>query len=123
MEFKFQGKREDNGKWVQGDLLYLNGSWISRKEKASLSLENVFKVQPETVCQYANKKDKYGEEIYSGDVIKIYDKQATWVGEVYFNENKLAWMIRTKDYDICSLAYCKNFKRINSIHDNPELIT
>ena len=123
-EIKFRGKRLDNGEWIEGDLLRMNGHWFIFPDPAPEGIDK-YAVDPATVGEFTGLKDKNGKEIYEGDVMEIpeTDFNAEIIGRVLFEEDAyyiiplrgghlwgLHWSLRKHDAKI-----------IGNIHDNPEL--
>ncbi|WP_443773030.1 YopX family protein [Alistipes putredinis] len=124
-EIKFRGKRLDNGEWIEGDLLRMNGHWIIFPDPAPGGIDK-YEVDPATVGEFTGLKDKNGKEIYEGDVMEIPETEfnAEIIGRVLFEEDAyyiiplrgghlwgLHWSLRKHDAKI-----------IGNIHDNPELL-
>lgn len=71
--------------------------------------------------QYTGLKDRNGEEIYEGDIIKTkgnpkdkFDEQGTSIDKVIWDENELCWFAHGLLHKSC--------KVIGNIYENPELI-
>ena len=131
-EILFRGKRTDNGKWVEGELLHDMQDrpyiyWKTPKE-LPIVFSNHAIVRPETVGQYTGLTDKNGKKIFEGDIIKIpddYDEYGHNAGEIYavyfdfggfrlkpkYTKARGYWLEDDKTVEI-----------IGNIHDNPELI-
>lgn len=86
---KFKAKRLDNGEWVTGDLLQHvdgtvligdnTGTWTD-DEYSPCDYNQVYKVDPSTVCQFTGLKDKNGVDVWEHDIITFEGIE----GEVVF---------------------------------------
>ena len=113
-EIKFRGKRVDNGEWVYGGIIFIDGG----KPHIFCNYGGV-EVDPATVGQYTGLKDKNDREIYEGDILT--DKYES-IGTVdWWNAG---FVVNFGDVDISQIADCfdESYQMwfIGNIHDNPE---
>ena len=125
---KFRAKRTDDGVWVYGDLAHVQR--INTKEQAEQSGRRTepavrvayCDVDEETIGQYTGLKDKYGREIYEGDILYYRDaKIKTPVtyrnGGFYFSHYGGTTFSAIADHEI------NKYTVVGNIYDNKELLT
>lgn len=129
-EIKFRGKSQRDGLWWYGDLctrLTPRGKMVTCPAIESLpGPRGTYFVYPETLGQYTGLKDKYGTEIYEGDILSSIGKNREYRREVIFKDGTFC----IKDYYICSTTPLSShlvggklkWEVIGNVHDNPELI-
>jgi uncharacterized phage protein (TIGR01671 family) len=122
-EILFRGKRY-NGEWIYDSETYIrdgDGIWLSDDDL------NVVQVQEDTVGQYTGMKDKNGEKIFEGDIVKY-----STTCEIF----TVAWHGSFAEFVISELQKpnkatrgSKNMYLVNrycevigNIYDNPELL-
>ena len=124
-DYKFRGKRLDNGEWVYGNLIELRNPFnhedspacfIMPKEVNIADHDSIAEhevVDPATIGQFTGLHDKNGKEIYEGDVVYIAGLGNT---EMIFPFTDLYDSLAHTEYggDIENV--------IGNIHDNPELL-
>lgn len=141
MEIVFRGKRIDNGKWVEGDLIQLhdgrkyivnnvNGACIDDKGNF-INTEEPFVCQVDlaTIGQYTGLKDKNGRHIFEGDIVRysiIVRDCLLYQGilKVVFERGSFC-MEETDSGDTHTLyntAAGVELEVIGNAHDNPELL-
>lgn len=143
-EIIFRGKRLDNGEWVYGSLFvgfqkcYICPEAIAMYNfDGALCLGGFIEVDPSTVGQYTVLKDKNGEMIFEGDILRIskiadglggyYQPPLDYPVTVVVKWDLCAWMWETlcedKRYISFPDAWCHyECEVIGNIHDNPELL-
>ena len=126
---KFRGKRLDNGEWVEGDYFrkyiydrYDNGSlhhligWQVTDNDGE-KFNDYEDVDPDTVGQYTGLKDRYGDRIWEGDLVKHGDE----VSAVFFDTENSCFDFKASNDPFAAQFFC-DYEILGNIHDNPELL-
>ena len=114
-EIKFRGKRIDNTEWIRGGYIK---RWNGVEYKHYIHDELYeYEVDRGTVGQYTGLKDKYGTEIYEGDIIFRPNE----VGRIEFSEDG-SFLIRFPHHLARLNATWEPIEVIGNIHDTPELL-
>lgn len=144
-QYKFRGKRKDNGEWVYGSLLIRgNKSFIivlieSRIPDYSVensagahgytwAIEEVrYEVGTETVGMWTGRKDVSGTDIFCGDIV---DKGR---GEIYWDVQQCQFRVRWHNEvfkkvrgGLGEMLFANSeivWKVIGNIHDHQHLLT
>lgn len=122
-EIKFRGKRLDNGEWLYGSLVILNGRYFIFDDA------NRHEVDPTTVGEFTGLKDKNGKEIYEGDVIRSpLSEDKTRPHRIFYHTGNAAFMGALIDRkELCYLRLDQDWiykfgkEVIGNIHD-PEFL-
>lgn len=143
-EHLYRGKRIDNGEWVYGDLIkdYLSGQYFihpygdSANESDKVGQEGclmlfTFEVDPETICDYTNLKDKKFSKIFDGDLLKD-EYGTTWLmtyAKGWWSYQIVSQNTKVKNHcTVCPYThieygdYLATMEIIGNIYDNPELL-
>lgn len=128
----FRAKRLDNGEWVEGFYVCLNGtehmiySGYAETDCGEF-YPDYFQVDPETVCQYTGLKDKNYMKIFENDVVRDCNEDYEVVAVKYYDHIGYAAFDVEPDIDcdcngLSYLIELQSLEVIGNIFDNPELM-
>lgn len=138
-EIKFRGKRESNGDWIYGCLRQENSgrkvimtnlsTWGDNPDDVEPYGDDIT-VDPNTVGQYTGLKDKDGNDIYEGDIVKtpliapiFGDILADAWSNALIRFNQGSFVVSYYNSHNIYLQYlCDKIELLGNIHDNPELL-
>lgn len=124
-EYKFRGKRIDNGEWVYGYYFIKERDiedgiiWrdIPQIQQRYGDHFQYFDVDLATVGQYTGLKDKNGKEIYEGDVVRLFGGEYC---QGYYEHDQT--IVVKSAYDIVAMEESENVQLLGNRWDNPELL-
>ena len=122
---KFRGKFPKTGEWLYGDLIRNVEGAFAIVPPYEISMNNYYRnyvVDKETIGQYTGLKDKYGREIFEGDILCYRDaKFQTHIvyhnGGFYFSHFGGTTFTAIGDHEI------NKYTVVGNIYDNKELLT
>lgn len=130
-EILFRGKREDNGVWVVGDLIYRRiwktDVYVIRVFDSGFDNYEEYDVIPETVGQYTGLTDKNGKEIFEGDIVAgaLHWQERRKNGIVAFRNGSFGLLWYRGEIEqfnpftsMCNVEY----EVIGNVQENPELM-
>lgn len=131
-DIRFRGKAIDGGSWVYGYYVYTFEIGYSpqglydvppRRHYLFGNSGDFCEVDPETVGQYTGLPDRYGKEIYKGDICR---DSLGWVFVVEWDNDGSRFIGRHSkprgDTYICYVGREPAVEVIGNIYDNPELL-
>jgi uncharacterized phage protein (TIGR01671 family) len=139
-EFRFRGKRVDDGKWVYGGVftdaygdayIVVNEEEIHGDAPPAIELYVMeYKVDRKTVGQWTGLQDTNSCDIYEDDILRAWESDTSyWTGRVYRHESG-EWKVRlfrgtrwAEDALWIILRHgFRKVERIGNTHDNPKLL-
>lgn len=132
-ELKFRAFDEEFNAMYSGEQIESEDNldaWLSYGELVTYRIDDGVYVQLNTL-QYTGLKDKNGNEIYEGDIVRIFvendPEEKEYISKVYKLDG--AFAVDMAGYDISTDVHCigwipedYSLEVIGNIHSNPELL-
>lgn len=121
----WRGKRLDNGDWAEGDLTRYSAdmSYIT----VDLIENEVYQVDGNTLGECTGLRDKNGELIFEGDILKRLNTKQTIIYTVNWCEECAMFVMPCITHEQLESDFTvfagDDFEIIGNIHDNPDLLT
>ena len=133
--YLFKAKFDDSDRWVKGQLVEVNGTYLIIPNHASkilagwFSTSNIVEVKKDTICQCTGLKDKNGKLIWENDVVGFWDTYSTENGQAEMDcIGKVVWDDETISFQVTNRLSAESYEVldecsvIGNIFDNPELL-
>ena len=127
-EIKFRGFNRKNNVWLHGFYLQNRGAhFVCPDEWATGKSWDDYEIDPDTLGQLIDRKDKKDNDIYDGDIIRLDVCGDGSHGVVVYDAEHAMFALRYDDPHnpvIYGLYDCQQneLEVIGNIHDNPELL-
>ena len=133
--YLFKAKFDDSDRWVKGQLVEVNDTYLIIPNHASkilagwFSTSNFVEVKKDTICQCTGLKDKSGKLIWENDIVAYWDTYSTESGYAEADcIGKVVWDAETISFQVTNRLSAESYEVldecsvIGNIFDNPELL-
>ena len=126
--YLYRAKRTDNGEWAEGTLLHKSSSFSVECDEYYIfdgietsSNDDLYLVDPSTICQCTGLKDKNGKLIWENDIVRCGKNcTVTWCDTfASWRLNTSGWMYSHFFGEACKP---EDVEIVGNIFDNPELL-
>lgn len=126
--YLFKAKFDDSDRWVKGQLVEVNDTYLIIPNHASkiladwFSASNVVEVKKDTICQCTGLKDKNGKMIWENDI--VWDSEEQTFYKIIFSQEDMCYYVQDYDgyKDTFESCYGSSIEVKSNIFDNPELL-
>lgn len=127
-EILFKAKRIDNGEWVYGYVVRKHGLYFIYDIVNSESCrQNIYEIDPETLCEFTGRCDKNGKRIWENDILmahldESYPENATYETVEWGVAGWVTHEANSIDRQYLDKFDLEHFEVVGNIFDNKELL-
>jgi uncharacterized phage protein (TIGR01671 family) len=131
--YLFKGKFDDSGRWVKGQLVEVNDTYLIIPNHAIkilagwFSTSHIIEVKKDTICQCTGLKDKNGKLIWENDIMVAhlddeYPEDETYIRILWRGSEFCSKENGSEDIAPIDKFDREHFEVCGNIFDNPELL-
>lgn len=133
--YLFKAKFDDSDRWVKGQIVEVNDTYLIIPNHASkilagwFSTSNIIEVKKDTICQCTGLKDKNGKLIWENDVVAYWDTYSTESGYAEADcIGRVVWDAETISFQVTNRLSAESYEVLDECSvigntiDNPELL-
>lgn len=140
-EIKYRGFNRKNNVWLYGFYLQnRKAHFVAPDEFATGKTWDDYEIDPETLGQFINRKDKKGNDIYDGDILYVeFSDGSHSYSLIGWNEKQMCWgcmdsYAYQSSIEVCGFAEFNDYvlnaylrealicEVVGNVHDNPDLL-
>lgn len=127
-EILFKAKRIDNGEWVYGYVVRKHGLYFIYDIVNSESCrQNIYEIDPETLCEFTGLCDKNGKRIWENDILmahldESYPEDVTYETIEWGVAGWVTHEANSIDKQYLDEFDLEHFEVVGNIFDNKELL-
>jgi uncharacterized phage protein (TIGR01671 family) len=137
----FRGFNRKNNVWLYGFYLQnRKAHFVAPDEFATGKTWDDYEIDPETLGQFINRKDKKGNDIYDGDILFVeFSDGSSSYSLIGWNEKQMCWGCMDRyayqsSIEVCDFAEFNDYvlkaylrealicEVVGNVHDNPDLL-
>jgi uncharacterized phage protein (TIGR01671 family) len=137
----FRGFNRKNNVWLYGFYLQnRKAHFVAPDEFATGKTWDDYEIDPETLGQFINRKDKKGNDIYDGDILYVeFSDGSNSYSLIGWNEKQMCWGCMDRyayqsSIEVCDFAEFNDYvlkaylrealicEVVGNVHDNPDLL-
>ena len=131
--YLFKAKFDDSDRWVKGQLVEVNDTYLIIPNHAIkiltcwFSASNIIEVKKDTICQCTGLKDKNGKLIWENDIMvahldDAYPEDETYIRILWYESGFCSKEKGSEDISPIDKFDQEHFEVCGNIFDNPDLL-